>query len=252
MGEGLKVTSITDMAASAVYIRNLPELPVALGALGLSSPCPTLVVVGGAAGMSPAHIAQLRPLFEDSLAPLAQALNAYVVDGGTNTGVMRLLGEARTHNRATFPLIGVAAIGTVALPDPISNSFSSNSSVVDRAELEPHHTHFLLVPGSQWGDEAPWISDVASILARERSSVTILINGGEGAWKDVANSIRAGRPVIVIANSGRTADVIANGLTGVEPSEQVQELASSDLLYLAGPDSCKVVELIKHILQMAE
>ena len=33
------------------------------------------------------------------------------------------------------------------------------------AQFEPNHTHFVIVPGSDWGDESPWITWVASELA---------------------------------------------------------------------------------------
>ena len=67
--------------------------------------------------MSDADMARLRPLFVETLAPLAEALGAFVVDGGTDAGVMRLMGQAHAETGATFPLIGVAVTGMVALPD---------------------------------------------------------------------------------------------------------------------------------------
>ncbi|MBD2244708.1 hypothetical protein H6G26_14110 [Nostoc sp. FACHB-888] len=48
-----------------------------------------------------------KRLFTEVLAPIAESLGAYVVDGATDAGVMQLIGEARTYINARFALIGV-------------------------------------------------------------------------------------------------------------------------------------------------
>ena len=74
--------------------------------LDLHAPGPVVVLVGGADGLDDDQLARLRPLFEEGLAPLADALGACVIDGGTDTGVMGLIGQARAKLGAGFPLIG--------------------------------------------------------------------------------------------------------------------------------------------------
>jgi hypothetical protein len=145
-----------------------------------------------------------------------------VVDGGTDSGVMRLIGRARSAEGADFPLVGVAAEGTVTLPGATPPS-------ADAAELEPNHTGFLLVPGSTWGDEAPWITSVAGAIAGRRASVTVLANGGEIAYTDVNGSLAHGRPVVVLAGSGRTADAIARASTSAGGDHRAAEIAASPL-----------------------
>ncbi len=191
--------------------------------LGLDHPRPTLVFVGGAGWFGEAEQARLRPLFAGVLAPLAEALGALVVDGGTDAGVMRLMGRARARTNATFSLIGVAATGTVALPGgPLPRP--------DAAQLEPHHTRFVLVPGSEWGDEARWLSRVAGVLSDGVPSVTVLVNGGETAWKDASLSVDAGRPVVAISGSGRAADALAGALRDEATDARARELTESGLL----------------------
>jgi SLOG in TRPM, prokaryote len=172
---------------------------------------------------------QLEPVFRDALASVAQRLNAFVIDGGTDVGVMRLLGRARSALEGSFPLIGVASFATVSIPGQASSARS------DAAPLEPHHSHFLLVPGGSWGDEAPWLSAAASALAGPASSVTVLVNGGEVAYDDVARSIAANRPTIVVAGSGRTADRLVAAINGQATDERAQALVSSGLVRVAGP-----------------
>jgi hypothetical protein len=143
------------------------------------------------------------------------------VDGGTDAGVMQMMGQARAETAATFPLIGVTPAGKVALPDRIPSSKVT--------ALEPHHTHFVLVPGSNWGDESPWLARVASVLANGAPSVTVLVNGGENAWTDVSENLKANRPLLVIAGSGRLADTLAAALRGEATDERARELVASGL-----------------------
>lgn len=174
---------------------------------GLPLPSPVVVVVGGAGGVAPDDLERLTPVFVEGLVPAVERAHAAVVDGGTDAGVMRIIGRARSTSAQGFPLVGVVAEGTVRLP-------GSPNSRNDAAELEPHHTDFVVVPGIDWGDESPWISATASALARDRPSVTVLVNGGEIAYADVSHSLDAGRSVIVVVGSGRTADEIARATCG--------------------------------------
>jgi hypothetical protein len=194
----------------------LPEL------LGLSAR-PVLVVVGGASGM-PDESPGLRALFDDVLAPLVQRADAAVVDGGTDEGVMHLMGAARASGSHTFPLVGVLVDRLAGYGDRVSERATS---------LEPNHTHFVLVPGAEWGDEAPWVARVASVLAADRGSATVLVNGGETAWIDVAHSVDAGRAVVVVGGSGRTADEIA-AAAGNDPAAdaRARELVESKLVQI--------------------
>jgi hypothetical protein len=208
----------------AVAVYRPTSLPAALSRLGLRRPQPVLVLVGGAERLSEADMAGLRSLFAEVLAPMAETLGAAVVDGGTDAGVMQLMGRAYHKTNSTFPLVGVSASGTIALPS------GSSTSRRDTATLESHHTRFVLVPGSEWGDESPWLARVASVLAEEAPSVTVVVNGGETTWEDVARSVEAGRPVVAIAGSGRTADVLAAALRGEEADKRAQSLSESGLI----------------------
>jgi hypothetical protein len=78
-----------------------------------------------------------------------------------------------------------------------------------RWQLESHYSHFILVPGKQFGDESPWIVDTASLLSKDHQSVTILISGGEVSRKDIQLSLDNGRRVIVLSRTGGLADELA-------------------------------------------
>jgi hypothetical protein len=99
------------------------------------------------------------------------------------------------------------------------------------------------VPGTEWGDEAPWLADVADVLADGVPSVTVLINGGDIAQKDVLESIGAGRLVILVAGSGRTADMLVGALQGEEDDDQAKKLAASGLLQVV--DSGELADVVR-------
>src|SRR5918999_435144 len=105
-----------------VRVARRADLRSALASIGLGRARPTIVVVGGASAMTDEDLDRLRPLFVEALAPVAEGVGAYVVDGGTDSGVMRLMGTARSEVAATFPLIGVIAERTVVLPGVESNA----------------------------------------------------------------------------------------------------------------------------------
>ncbi|MGB3204635.1 MAG: hypothetical protein WBB28_06570 [Crinalium sp.] len=229
--------------ATAATVSEVEELFDVLEQMGLLGSHPILVIVGGASQMSEADFRLIQNLFVEVLAPVAQRLGAYIVDGGTDVGVMRLIGNARHQINAQFPLIGVAPTRKVILPN-------QTESTDDAALLEPHHTHFILVPGNNWGDESPWIVQVATMLAGSAPSVTVLINGGEITFLDAANSIIVGRRVMVIAGSGRTADKLVCALNGEATDERAEKLAASGKLQTIDleADLEKVTHTIIHLL----
>ncbi len=224
MDQPVRVTFPNGRTACVAQVHAWTELATVLHKLGLQQLRPTLVLIGGASKISPEDLEHLRRLFVDVLAPLAQAFGAYVVDGGTDAGVMRLMGQARAVAAGTFPLIGVAPVGAVRVPGATEPGENSE-------RLEPHHSHFVLVPGNQWGDESPWLAHVATLLSQDSRSATILINGGEITWKDASQAVRSSRPMLVIAGSGRVADILAEALRGGQITDgRATELVESGLM----------------------
>ncbi|MEH1943591.1 MAG: hypothetical protein V7L01_25690 [Nostoc sp.] len=239
----LKLTFDSGQTALAIRVDRQAELPDALEGIGLGGSRSVLVVVGGASNMSEADFLSIQRLFTEVLAPIAESLGAYVVDGGTDVGVMQLMGEARTQIGAKFALIGVTPESKVALPN-------QQEPTADLTQLEPNHTHFVLVPGNNWGDESPWISQVATVLANNAPSVTVLLNGGEITFEDAFSSVNTGRLVVVIAGSGRTADILADALRGQATDERAKKLAkSATLQYIDLIDIEKGLENLDKIIK---
>lgn len=214
--------------ANAVELGSIEQIESALASLGMARPKATLVVVGGAGGLTEAYLNCLQDLFTAVICPFAETHQLAVVDGGTDSGVMQLIGQARTTIQATFPLLGVVVRKKTYLPGELPAD-------PDAAPLEPNHTHFLMVPGDNWGDESSWISDVAGAISDDLPSATLLINGGNIALQqDVPNSLDDQRPVLVIAGSGRAADQLAAALQGTDSNAQLKNLVETGLIQSVG------------------
>ncbi len=189
---------------------------------------PVLVSVGGAGSMGEDALRTMETLLAEHVLPLLRELGAVVVDGGTHAGVMAAMGRAR---RAVpdIPLVGVVARGTVRSP--------GTGTGPDAATIDRRHSHQVLVPGDCWGDESPWICQVATTISAGRPSLTLVGNGGEITFEDIAHSLRVGRPVVVLAGTGRTADLVAaadDDPSGAEPRALV--LTRSPLLHVVPAD----------------
>ncbi|MEO7836965.1 MAG: hypothetical protein ABIS21_04930, partial [Acidimicrobiales bacterium] len=128
----------------ALAVRAEPgtDLPRALRAMGLTTGVPTIVTVG--AGSRPGELSRLGPLLEKVLVSVAEGVEATVVDEGDADGLGAALGRARLRKKAGFPLVGVASED--AMP----------------ADLDPSHTHFVLVSDGRADGAARWISAVAT------------------------------------------------------------------------------------------
>jgi hypothetical protein len=236
--------TFTDQGTAKVRsLQSLAEFPEVLETVDLPVGRPTLVVVGGASRLSQTDFQRVRRLFTEVFAPIAEQHQAVVVDGGTDAGVMRLMGQARAEVEGTFPLVGVAPIGLSILPDqPVTTG--------DAAPLEPHHTHFFLVPGTQWGDESALLAQIATAIAVDAPSVTVLINGGEITWKDAAESVEVGRSILVIAGTGRTADILATAIDGEAADPRAESLVQSGLVrsVALGENHTELIQVLQDIL----
>jgi len=199
---------------------------------------PVVVLVGGASGMSTADVATASALFDGALVPALRTTGAGLVDGGTNAGVMALAGSARSRASLGGTHIGVIAAGVL-----VDVGGSDRSS--DPMQLEQHHSHVLVVPGADWGDEAPWLSRVATVVSDGQPSVTLLVNGGDIAYQDMELSLEAGRPAIVIAGTGRTADDIA---ASPPATPRARALACSPLVRVIPATASGVLHALREAL----
>jgi len=213
-----------DRKTFCIFPEKHSDLEHALTELNLEGGYPVIVLIGGAIDQPQAE-ATMRAI--QTIAKLAHEMKIMVICGGTDKGVMAKIGQIRSQNTYTFPLIGITLEDRVAWPGgPQSTKFLWWGS--ERWQLEPHYPYFILVPGNHFGDESPWIIEAADIFSKGNQSVTILINGGEISRRDIQLSLEEGRPVIALSHTGRLADEISqdferNGLiTAVSANADVR------------------------------
>jgi hypothetical protein len=198
--------------APAANIANHTEIGEALNQLGISRPKKVIVLIGGAYGIGVLDKLAVKKAVE-VVARLAEEMNAVVVDGGTQAGVMTEIGSQRKNHKFSFPLIGVAFDSLLAKEDP-------------KKILDPNHTHFIFIPGEEWGDESSWIARIATHIAAGEKSITVLINGGEISQQDVQCSLNEDRHVFIMRGTGRLADEITltRKITAVDISDKPDQI----------------------------
>ena len=191
----------------AVRVDPNDDVQTVIDSFGLMTPRPTLFITGGASKMTEEDIERTREIINEGIAKFAEKHNVTVIDGGTEAGVMQMIGEARKKNGYKFPLIGCSPYYKVTFP---------GAEITEEAEatLEDGHSHFVLVNTPEWGGESQTIVNLTrAIAARQRPMIGVLINGGSIAERDVyyATAIGDDRiPILVLDGSGRTADNISN------------------------------------------
>ena len=225
-----------------VFPEGPSDLEQAVSELGLEGSYPVIVLIGGEVEEPQAAVTRQAV---ETIARAAEELHSVVICGGTDMGIMAEIGQIRQENHYKFPLVGVAPEELVTWPGgPHTTRFLWWGE--QRWQLEPHYSHFILVPGSHFGAKSAWIVDTANILSRGRKAVTILINGGEVSRKDIDLSLENDRPVLALSRTGRLADELArqperNKLISVIPvharqriTEALQTVLSMDERSAAG------------------
>jgi SLOG in TRPM, prokaryote len=188
-------------------------------ALGIQAPRNVILIAGGASAMDKESDDELFPLLMNGIVRPATSLDALILDGGTQTGVMALIGMGVAQQRRRPTLLGVAADGMVLYP---GKTTGTNEEAVS---LDPNHSHFILVKAHTWGEETTIMYDLVQFLSQKHTSVAVLVNGGEIARKEALYNVRQGRPLVIIEGSGRVADEIARAMHDATYSSSNAELA---------------------------
>lgn len=179
-----------------------------------SSPKALIMISGGAGQLDEKLKPRLKQLFSRGVARAAIDINAVLIDGGTCSGVMEMIGQGVADRGYKTPLIGVSPAPLISYNGYPSTSDSQETTTDStRVPLDKHHSHFVLVDTPDWGGEANIMYDLGDNLIRAEGqtlpAVTILVNGGCLSRLEVLRSVRLGWPIIVVAGSGRLADDIA-------------------------------------------
>ena len=188
--------------------------------LRLSKPKLIILIFGGASGnldTSDTSITILHQILDDVLQYAADN-DAIIIDGGTKSGIMEIVGQrASKIEQSKKPIIlGVAPAGLISLinstkqEDNYKNE-GDNDRENDKVLLDPNHSHFVLVERDKWGDETIKLFEIASSLStNDIPIVALLAGGGRISKKEILFCINQNWPVIVIEKTGYLADEIAS------------------------------------------
>ncbi|XP_062389510.1 transient receptor potential cation channel subfamily M member 2-like [Sardina pilchardus] len=234
----------SDTPADVLYhlIKNRWELP---------TPNLLISVTGGAKNFY--MRTHLKQKFRRGLIKVAQTTGgwagAWIITGGTHTGVMKHVGMAvrdytlsSSATQGKIVVIGVAAWGTVHNRQSLVNPegcFPAHYTLDKQSQgqlscLESNHSHFLLADDGthgHYGVENSLRSRLEEHLQLQKAAVgksennmkipvvCVVLDGGQDTLNTICNAMRSGTPCVVLEGSGRLADVIAN--VAWKPKSQV-------------------------------
>ena len=235
----LEVFSIrfpNNRTAQAVRVPRSVNPQSIIQALHLPNPAPTIFISGGAASMDLNSMAGTRSTIEDGLARFLNERQVNLIDGGTATGVMMLVGIARQRRSYTFPLIGVAPEKTISYP-----GFNPDKN----ADLDAFHTHFVLVDGDEFGAESDLILDLAYALTGKgvKKRLVMIVNGGEIVKKEahLCSTHEPRFPLLVLEGTGRFADELADSRKNGSSDPMIQDILNQGIVHFisikAGADN---------------
>lgn len=186
---------------------------------------------------------QVVDVVNQGLVRAAKQTAAWIITGGTDTGVMKLVGDAVRKSHVDVPVIGImpwAAVHgreqLVREPGELVDhaTFSAVNGEDDvrfyrpighadstGAPLNPNHTHFIftdtLEPDGDRGSW-PWGYEIAfrmNFEAHVRDSkrvpnVLLVLNGGDGTLRIIERAVADGTPVVLVRDSGGVAFSLAH------------------------------------------
>ncbi|XP_025027088.1 transient receptor potential cation channel subfamily M member 2 [Python bivittatus] len=201
---------------------------------GLDIPNLLISVTGGAKNFSMKM--RLKNIFRQGLVKVVQTTGAWIITGGSHTGVMKQVGEAlqdfnmSSTYKGEIVAIGIAAWGTVHNRNSLicpTGSFPAEYILDEETQgslscLDCNHSHFILVDDGthgKYGIEIPlrtnlekYISEQTKVkggVAIKIPIVCVVLEGGPGTLDTIYNAINNGTPCVIVEGSGRVADVIA-------------------------------------------
>ncbi|MDN3515436.1 MAG: DUF4231 domain-containing protein [Candidatus Brocadia sp.] len=258
--------------AHAVIVPLSSNATDVLRMLGIQQPRSLILVIGGAASidrLDEGKKSLLAQLFSRGIARVAAGKDALIIDGGTHSGVMAMMGKGVADQGRQSVLLGIAPAGKVTYPGG-----TAEGSIENGAPLDPNHSHFVLVDTSDWGGETEMMFELAKALlhndltslsskkvgatiqketkgASSKTPVVVILTGGESITKnELLHSVRLGWPIIAIAGNGGLADKITDLLINEQSSlipdpDLAEIIADGNILIFK---EAETIEALKQII----
>jgi transient receptor potential cation channel subfamily M member 2 len=185
-------------------------------------------ITGGAGKLE--SLGKSQDVIERGLAKVVNVASAWIITGGTDSGVMQMAGAAIAANDRTqsVPCLGImpwrALKGRQGLMKSAGELRSYNpgkggTADGEGAPLNRDHSHFIFVDDigraddsvPPWGKENDLRARVENFFANELHVplVLLVVDGGAGTLDTVQRFTANSLPVVVISDSGRAATAIA-------------------------------------------
>jgi hypothetical protein len=215
------ITFPNDNSAPALHVTARATAATILRQLEISAPRALVILNGGTAELAPTLQVKLAGALADGLARTVATEGLTVVTGGTDAGIFHLFGAGLARWGRRAPCLGVAVAGLVSYPGHPGGE----------APLEPHHSHFVLVRGTSWGAETKTLYALAAALSQDCPAVAVFAGGGEIATHEMQMNVVQGRPMILLAGSGRATDAVLAARAGREAKDgRIAEIARSGVI----------------------
>jgi len=205
--------------AEAVHVPQGAPASQIMERMNVPRPRGLICLNGGTAKLDEELAGRLQSLIVEGLARLAVEESVTVLTGGTDAGIFSLFGEGiGKWGNPPAPVVGVVPETLVKWPGGGGGD----------TDLEPHHTHFVLVEGAEWGDETATMYELCAAWSRACPSIAVFAGGGQITLHEMLANVRQGRKMILLAGSGRSTDAVLDARAGHgSPDPRVQEIAAS-------------------------
>ncbi|CAD5125413.1 DgyrCDS13644 [Dimorphilus gyrociliatus] len=189
----------------------------------------------------------LKESFGKGLMKTATLTRAWIITGGTNSGVMKLVGEAVKDFSTAYGkqrkliTIGIASWAKIRNREQLVRTNNSYATVYnpkskngDEIELDVNHTHFFLVDNdiNEYKEEINFRAKLEKAVSEKYLSrnfendsqkipvVCVVLEGGRGTISTCLSAIENKTPCVIIENSGRAADVLCYAYRKFEKIDQ--------------------------------
>jgi len=162
---------------------------------------------------------RLESVFSRGLVRAAENTQAWIVTGGTDSGVMSYVGRAVSAVSAPIPTFGIASFYMITHHDLLRdyNKQIPYKKMIQNgghgAALDPNHSHFIFVDRGkpEWGAEIAFRTSLEDYITQQYQIpvVLVVVQGGPGTLKTVEEGVKRKFPVILVEGSGGAADAIA-------------------------------------------
>jgi hypothetical protein len=182
-----------------------------------------ILLFGGADTLEQQLSSNIAGLFANSLLPAATTAKAFILDGGTASGVMALIGQTSADQGFDQPLVGISPEQLVSYPEKTGTGL---------IPLELHHSHQVVVISiNKWDAATETIFKLAR--ASQADLLVVVVGGGSVTATEVLQAVQQQLPILVISGSGGFADQLteAHSKTQLPADQGLQTILKDGDLY---------------------